>query len=666
MKEMKQKNFIKRKEVIILFIFLSVLFFKGELNSVIAIANEPIENGGKSLSYTTHPGFNITNNGNFTDYGLSGTGASDDPFIIENFNITTTETNGIYITGTSVHFVIQNCYIDAASTGIFISNVATNTTRIVNNTLVSNNQYGVRIDSSSDSILLDNYCTNNLNGLFISSSTGAILINNTSDNDSNRGIYLSFVPDSLLVNNTCFNNDYGIYLSSSHNTVVKNNSLIGCWSGLWFTYSDDIELYDNTCEYSPAYGFLLSSCTGISFGYNVIIYSNHGLYVTDNCESATIFNNTISHSTGYSLHLVVCPDSILANNTVSYNYIGLDMVSSSNSVIEHNMFISNEEGNRIGNCPSLTIQNNYFYNDGLEFTISNTSNYLTCTFANNWVNDKELGFFFNLNNLIIQESIYGQLILINCSNIVIYNQILYNTSTGINVYFSEDIIIGENSCYNNNINGIYLYSTTSVTVDNNILLNNYENGIFIRNSAGTVITTNLCSNNTNGIKIDQSPNVIVFNNTCGNNSLYGIYLPGNDLGSPSYKTNVKEAYSDSCLITYNQLITNTEYGIYINTDTNIIYNNSFIDNNLGGTSQAFDAGTGNIWYDTGTNLGNMWSDWISGPYAIDGAAGSFDLYPLFEIPIPPIIAEYPYTGIFLILAIIPFLTVGFILFKRKK
>ena len=117
----------------------------------------------------------------------------------------------------------------------------------------------------------------------------------------------------------------------------------------------------------------------------------------------------------------------------------------------------------------------------------------------------------------------------------------------------------------------------------------------------------------------------VFNNICDNNYV-GIYIEN----------------SDSCIVTYNLLEENEIYGVFLDpdSDNNTIHNNNFVDNNLGGFiggfSQACDHGTTNVWYDTETFEGNVWSDWSGvGSYVIDGLAGASDLYPLNEFLNPP-------------------------------
>ncbi len=188
------------------------------------------------------------------------------------------------------------------------------------------------------------------------------------------------------------------------------------------------------------------------------------------------------------------------------------------------------------------------------------------------MNGKKLGYYTNLNSTIIAEPVYGQLILINCTNVTVRDQILYNATTGLFLYSCTYSVIINNTCNNNDYYGIYLRYSGSATVANN---------------------------------------------TCSNNNNYGIEF----------------YYSNFCVVTYNLLQENGGYGIYLryDSDNNLIHHNIFEDNNLGGTSQVFDDGTNNTWYDSETQEGNYWSDWSgTGSYAIDGEANSVDLYPLGE------------------------------------
>ncbi len=138
-------------------------------------------------------------------------------------------------------------------------------------------------------------------------------------------------------------------------------------------------------------------------------------------------------------------------------------------------------------------------------------------------------------------------------------------------------------------------------------------GIVLSSSSNSIVANNTCSNNNIGINLPSSSNSIVANNTCSNNNI-GINL-----------------WSDYCVVSYNLLQENEGYGIYLGSeaDNNIIHHNSFVDNNLGGYSQAIDNGQRNKWYDPKVKEGNHWSNLGDEcTYKIDGSAHSKDLFPL--------------------------------------
>jgi hypothetical protein len=57
-----------------------------------------------------------------------------------------------------------------------------------------------------------------------------------------------------------------------------------------------------------------------------------------------------------------------------------------------------------------------------------------------------------------------------------------------------------------------------------------------------------------------------------------------------------------------------------------------MNNNPFGTSQGYDAGRENLWFDEEYKVGNHWSDFEGrGKYSIDGSAESVDKYPLNEM-----------------------------------
>ena len=109
----------------------------------------------------------IWDDSDFVDYEFPGDGSQSNPFRIENYNITTRVTNGIYIFSTTKHFVIRNCLISSTYIGINIENVAKSTATIENCT-VNGQFYGISVTNSVNTTIRDNILSDNYVGIFVS------------------------------------------------------------------------------------------------------------------------------------------------------------------------------------------------------------------------------------------------------------------------------------------------------------------------------------------------------------------------------------------------------------------------------------------------------------------------------------------------------------------
>ncbi len=522
------------------------------------IENSRHSNEESTINYTSHESIMIAQDETFTNYGFPGTGSEEEPYIIENYNITTTSYFGISIRSTTKHFVIRNCYVVTHQQCIYIYDVAEGTTSIINNFCSCSSDYpgGVCISlySSSSATVIDNTCINN-----------------------NVGIRLHLSSDAVLMNNNCRKNNVGFILRSS-------------------------------------------------------------------------------------------PGATLTNNIICNNYYGIDLEASSDS----------------------SLISNQFFNDGLFIQEETVEEYSSYTIQDNLVNDKQLGYYINKNEATFSEPIYGQLIFINCNEIVIENQKLSNTYTGLYVKLCENALVINNFCNNNSRRGIDLDTSNGTTLTENECSNNGGDGIRLVSSVGATMNDNICSNNRNGIGLYGSNDTELTNNICNDNSNDGVYLgssrctlikntcsnngydgieangSNNSLTQNNCNENrwgIRLWRANSGLFTYNLLEDNEEYGIMISSDShnNIIHHNIFINNNPNGTSQAYDDGEKNVWYDEKKKNGNYWSDWNeTGSYFIDGSAKSTDPFPLSKIP-----KKIDFNFMILVSSII-FVTVLLKLKKKKK
>lgn len=195
-----------------------------------------------------------------------------------------------------------------------------------------------------------------------------------------------------------------------------------------------------------------------------------------------------------------------------------------------------------------------------------------------------------------------------------------NERTGLYISKTTRHIIVQN-CYIDALNyGIEIVSVTDNTllITENILKNNRYYGIFVWRTASLNFSYNKFLNNGEGLTIIYADKTAIKNNTCIKNTNYGIYLSS----------------SKSCNVTYNVLQENDNYGVVLGryTEYCAVHHNYFINNNLGGLSQAYDHGSNNVFYDLETNEGNWWNDHDGeGSYDIAGNTMAVDFYPLGEI-----------------------------------
>jgi parallel beta-helix repeat protein len=124
----------------------------------------------------------------------------------------------------------------------------------------------------------------------------------------------------------------------------------------------------------------------------------------DGRGGVTIRNATISNFE-YGIWLNCSSNNSIAGNNITENYWGIDLWGSSNN----------------------TISRNVFFNDGLEVGYSCDN-----VVVDNSVNGKPLVYLENVSNRTVDDA--GQVVLINCNNIIVENLNLSYATVGINLW----------------------------------------------------------------------------------------------------------------------------------------------------------------------------------------------------------------------------------------
>jgi len=539
-----------------------------------------------AISYIAHPSIEILSDDDFSNYSFSGVGTELSPYIIENYNITTSNNSGILIQNTSKFFKIKNCVITAISTGIGIKNITANTAIIENNICYSN---------------------------FFA------------------GIYTRDAPNTLIMNNTCnYNAYYGM-------------RILDC------EYS---EIISNYCKKNSHGGILVKNCASIEIKNNLVVENSLSAGIVVRLSNfAVIDNNTCINNELYGIEVDESSGAVISKNYVVNNsYEGISLQNSFDVIILNNTIFSDQTTILCRDSTDVQIQNNRLYFSGLKIDVDLLVDFSTFDIQNNFVNNKELGFFINLVDVKITEPHYGQLILVNCQGVVVKNQGIDYEFTGVTLHYCNSIILQQlhisSSVGYIRTWGIEIYDSEKINILENICKNG-GTGIYLRDVKDSLLKSNLCENNYFGITLSDSQNISLIDNTCLNNERSGIMLLN----------------SDYCDINFNHIEKNgnsylyaTGLGIVFGSGYNVVHHNIFIDNNYNGSPQAIDDGNANIWYDVNSQEGNFWSDYFfdsGGPYLIYGYSNSTDPYPLSKIPVYSDFNYKNFYYFFLVLVIIP-------------
>jgi parallel beta-helix repeat protein len=224
-------------------------------------------------------------------------------------------------------------------------------------------------------------------------------------------------------------------------------------------------------------------------------------------DKVTIKNLTITNATGKNL-------------LESINTGGVKIDSSDSVKIINNIFKDNYNGIYGLRSTNLDIIGNEFINDGINFSPYNEGErpkiykkYFQHKIENNTVNGKQLLYLKDKKDMVIDFDI-GQLVMTNCSKILVQNISISDTDTPIHMSFCSYCNIENTKIYKTA--GIWALRSDYNIFSNNTFSNNYLHGITLDYfSSYNTIEKNSISNNGNvGVMIEyySKSNLIKNNN----------------------------------------------------------------------------------------------------------------------------------------------------------
>ena len=202
-----------------------------------------VEKSYVSTNYIPHDPIFINGNDNFTsENGVTGgLGTSNDPYIIEGWDINASSHDGITIRNVSIFFIIRDCYIHDGvignNDGIVFINV---TNGIIEDTTITDNINGVMFhpqhpgkqnseknDICNNLITSNKYCGINFEHTGKGHHCNNNIFNNTISSN-NMGIYIIMSEENQIFYNNFISNGLGISLDmciggGDNNKIHQNN-----------------------------------------------------------------------------------------------------------------------------------------------------------------------------------------------------------------------------------------------------------------------------------------------------------------------------------------------------------------------------------------------------------------------------------------------------------
>jgi parallel beta-helix repeat protein len=176
--------------------------------------------------YTSHAPIFIEGNDDFTQANgvTNGTGTSNDPYIIEGWEINASAKNGIEIWNTTDHFIIRDILVNSINIthhNIFLYNL---TNGIVENCTLVNNFYGISLENSYNNKIIGNNVTNNNNiGIYLTKKSNNNIITGNQIKFNNYGITIKHSIKNNIIGNNITGSKKGIeFVSSTLNNVSAN------------------------------------------------------------------------------------------------------------------------------------------------------------------------------------------------------------------------------------------------------------------------------------------------------------------------------------------------------------------------------------------------------------------------------------------------------------
>ena len=579
-----------------------------------------------TAGHILNPVILIDGDADFASQLWPGAGTDEDPYRIENYNITGGSDDCIVIWNTRAHFIILNCTVQdnkgAGGIGIHLLNVSN--AQLVNN-LCENNTYGMRMQDCGSAAIINNTLTSCNRGISIEHTPGVPIHNNTFIGNA-IGLYLGHSSDVNVSSNRFMQDDIGIHmLNDGSHTIYNNTFSENSDTGIdVYSFCIDNTIANNTFIDNGKYAIQLRESGGNTVANNTMI--GCGLFLLPRLEifirQEQVTDNTVNGlplvylqdqvggivpAKAGQVIVVLCSGIVVEDQTMTNCSVGIQLVRSNYSTVTNNTVTNCSHGINLEQCGPYNLVTNNTCTDNqwtgicISTNSGDTDDNTFNTVANNTCMRNDRGIFDSIgeNNTIVNNNCswnYDEGIRVHSSYGSVYanNTCQYNEGTGMTLRAADYSSALNNTCCDNLQEGILLEFSDWVTVAGNLIVNggtginledsehcnianntitNLSTGIRVRSNCDyTTVDNNTCSNGNTGISMGNMVGGIISNNTCINNDYNGIYVGGfyssyilivDNFCFNNSHDGISIEYYEFATLMNNTCVNNTRYGLHI-------------------------------------------------------------------------------------------------------
>jgi parallel beta-helix repeat protein len=576
---------------------------------------------GVTASQVIHAPILIVGNQGFTAENgvVRGSGNISDPYIIEGWEIESSDTHGIEIIDTNAYFIIRYVSIsECDGDGIHLQGV---TNARIEDSMINNNYRGIYLVDANNNIITNNSVSNNVKtGILLESSNNNTVENNTvAHNRGEFGVGLEIgCKNNIIVGNMVLNNGgVGIAVATSYNIAVTNNVVLYNSEGVAVsTWSSGI-LANNNVSYNQI-GIRLSEITSVKVTGNIVAKNTNVGILLELSPHNVMAGNIVLQNGGDGIQLWFSYYNILDEDTVTLNtgngiylHASLNVTISNSRIVNsrladlyledrssaaalHTTYVNLKNDTysfltkRILDTEKDEIPNAYILDtdkDGIPDTweIKHGLNPLDPSDASLPYVNASLPYGNGLTNLeeyrLEHPEHHDPILILSNKDFTVENGVKGGSGTSLDPYIIEGWEI--DSGYTGY--GIVILSTDAYFMIRNVTVHGGgENGILLSGVSNGIINGSLIAQNKYGIVVDGCSGIEILNNTVTQNTYGGVIFAGginNTLDDSNVTKNGDGLVlfkSSSNTINHSNFLNNTANGICLlqASDYNLIYNNN--------------------------------------------------------------------------------------------